>query len=74
MTTRKRAAAKVKAAGDGDVRRGGMLTDAGGRPVTDEGGRPVFADGAGGLVLDSAGTPPLGEVTATGTSEPPAEG
>lgn len=71
MATRKRAKAESTTA---DVRRGGILTDAGGRPVTDEGGRPVFSDPAGALVLDSMGTPPLGDVTATGTDAPPAEG
>lgn len=55
-----------------DVRRGGIVTDEGGRPVTDEGGRPVFAKPDGTLVLDSKGTPPIGEPTATGTDSPPA--
>lgn len=56
-----------------DVRRGGILVDDGGRPVTDAGGRPVFAAPDGSLVLDSEGTPPLGDATATGTDNPPAE-
>lgn len=47
-----------------------MVVDDGGRPVTDEGGRPVFRTDDGGLVLDDAGTPPLGDVTATGTDSP----
>lgn len=62
MTTRKKAKADSTAT---DVRRGGILTDAGGRPVTDAGGRPVFSapghraaargDRDGSLVLDSMG-------------------
>lgn len=72
MTRRSTAAKKVAASKDKDVRRGGILTDEGGRPVTDEGGRPVFAGPRGSLVLDSKGTPPLGDVTATGTDSPPA--
>lgn len=73
MAGRQQAAAKVAASSDGDVRRGGMLTDDGGRPVTDDGGRPVFAAPDGALVLDSLGTAPLGTPTATGTDNPPAE-
>lgn len=70
MATRKRAASRST---KDDVRRGGMVTDAGGRPVTDDGGRPVFAAPDGSLVLDSTGTEPLGTPTATGTDSPPAE-
>ena len=73
MTTRRTAAKKVAASKDKDVRRGGMLTDEGGRPITDEGGRPVFANEAGDLVIDSEGTPPLGEPKATGTDNGPAD-
>lgn len=70
MSTRKRAAAKSSSS---DVRRGGIVTDDGGRPITDEGGRVVFAAPDGSLVLDSLGTEPLGTPTATGTDQPPAE-
>lgn len=69
MPGRKAAAKRSK---KGDVRRGGILVDDGGRPVTDAGGRPVFAAPDGTLVLDDNGTPPLGAVTATGTNNPPA--
>lgn len=71
MPTRKTAAAKSTST---DVRRGGIVTDDGGRPVTDDGGRPVFAAPDGSLVLDSMGTEPIGDPTATGTDSPPAEG
>lgn len=71
MATRKKAQADSR---PGDVRRGGMLTDDGGRPVTDAGGRPVFVDPDGALVLDDAGTPPVEPVTATGTDSPPEQG
>lgn len=74
MTARKSAAKAVAASKDKDVRRGGILTDDGGRPVTDDGGRPVFAAPDGSLVLDSTGTAPTGDPTATGTDQPPAEG
>lgn len=70
MPTRKTAAKNSTPA---DVRRGGIVTDQGGRPVTDDGGRPVFAAPDGALVLDSSGTPPTGTPTATGTDSPPAE-
>lgn len=66
-----RKAAARKSSKD-DVRRGGIVTDNGGRPCTDEGGRPVFSKPDGELVLDSKGTPPIGDVTATGTDSPPA--
>ena len=70
MVSRKAAAAK--AAATGDVRSGGILTDAGGRPVTDAGGRVVFAGPTGALVLDASGTPATGTPAATGTTSPPA--
>lgn len=71
MPTRRTAAKNSKPT---DVRRGGIVTDQGGRPVTDDGGRPVFAAPDGALVLDSKGTQPLGTPTSTGTDQPPAEG
>lgn len=75
MPTRKTAAKNSRRdTRDGDVRRGGIVVDQGGRPITDDGGRPVFAAPDGTLVLDSQGTAPLGTPTATGTDAPPAEG
>lgn len=55
------------------AREGGIVVDAGGRPVTDEGGRVVLRDpDTQALVLDDKGTPPTGATTATGTDSPPA--
>lgn len=53
-------------------RAGGIVVDDGGRPVTDDGGRPVLhGPTPGSYVLDDQGTPPVGDVTATGTASPP---
>lgn len=55
---------------------GGVLTDDGGRPITDDGGRTVYTsptDDGEPYALDAQGTPPIGEPTATGTDNPPAE-
>lgn len=46
------------------VRDGGVVVDAGGRPVTDAGGRPVFRTKGGKLVLDDEGTAPLQPLSA----------